>query len=454
MYFNRPKDFLAFDGWIEWLSRQVHSLPKEARSFVKSDEFKAYGFTDARHTRHPNQDRVALAARVGAPARDNWFMAIVCDGVGGSAHGERAASLATATLIAEVAIASRSVSPVDVLQVAISRTHSRVFHVLDGKSATTIVAALVQSNGSAVGWVGDSRIYSLGGSKLQQVSTDDTLRAALDASSKILANSLNDEFADRLSQAVGGELPVRPHVVPWNPKTMGGCLLCTDGVWKPLESTLSTLVANCREDAGELARRLLLSSDWYGGQDNATAILLPSLEAVVEELHRPEGLPDQALQIFLPNARFVCRPPDFAQSGVGSGLSSGPFASGLANRRVDAASTITTVKSALHATSPVGTPSHPNDTSDATMSGEAKQTTSVGQSEIPTGDLETSAEPLPTPRRNKAKRTRAGPAQPKANESKKKKTIDAPPLLRIIEESFDETDPGTPDQIPKNNQGT
>lgn len=375
-----------------------------------------------------------MAVRQGEQWHENWLLAVVCDGLGGAAFGERAASAATAALIAEVAALPSRLPANEVLEIAISATHDRVHRLFGGKSATTLTAILVKSNGTSIGWVGDSRIYSLGTNQLHQLSTDDTLGAVLDASAKNLAATLSADFADRLSQAIGGEVAVKPHVIPWNFEAAKGCLLCTDGIWKPLEGTMEKIVANCGEDGGELARRLLLSSDWHGGGDNASGMLLPSIETVLQELKKSPPLPEQALQIFLPNARFICRPNDFDRQDsprVSSGHRGDPVAQTLAFFGG-------------------GTEALPLDMPPSLKAGDGVAAMQVGEisaPRAPTEEMQTSAEKKATTHAEKKQRSTTG-AKSRSGGARKKKNSGEPPQLRIIEEErTDETDAAPPGKI-------
>ena len=279
----------------------VLRLPSDARSSLRVDPLSLIGFTDERHAGNHNQDRLAVAYSAGQGVSAGWLLALVCDGVGGSSHGERAASLAVASTALEVAVSRPESSAVDTLRKALQLAHGHTAAAFHSKSSTTAVALLVRGDSAAIGWVGDSRAYQISDGKLTLVTSDDTLAGAMARTDSEFKFELNEEYADRLSQAIGGANPVNANAISWKPMTPdASCLLCTDGVWKPTEAVLGTVVDVCREGQ-ELMRRLLLISDWMGGTDNASAILVPPLRAVREFISDPaNATPRDSVMICLP----------------------------------------------------------------------------------------------------------------------------------------------------------
>lgn len=285
---------------MTWLMAQVLKLPPDARSSLKVDSLPLVGFTDVRRAAHGNQDRVAVAYSIGQDVATSWFLAVVCDGVGGSLHGERAAALAVAAIAIEIADSSK-MNAAEMLREAFQTAHFRTSAAFQSKSSTTAVALLVAGNTAAIGWVGDSRAYQISGGKASLLTTDDTFAGAMARADSSFKFDLNEEYAERLSQAIGGENSVTPNVIDWPSSAAdASCLLCTDGIWKPTEPAFDTMVDACR-DGPELMRRLLLLSDWMGGTDNASAILIPPLGTVRKFIcDSSNATPNGAMVICLP----------------------------------------------------------------------------------------------------------------------------------------------------------
>lgn len=286
---------------LDWVANLVLKLPADARLSLKVESLPVVGFTDQRHSGHVNQDRIAVAYSTGLRPASNWLLALVCDGVGGSSHGESAASTAIAAIALEVATLRSLADPTEALRRALHHSHLHTAAAFQSKSSTTAVALLVTETGAALGWVGDSRGYEIASGEATLLTTDDTLAAATARANPSFKFELNEEYGDRLSQAIGGMAPVHANVIAWRPSSDAAmCLLCTDGIWKPTEVALPALVSACHQGP-ELMRRLLLVSDWMGGMDNASAVLVPPLGDVRDFLADPaNATPSDFMLLCLP----------------------------------------------------------------------------------------------------------------------------------------------------------
>lgn len=288
------------------------AMPSQGRLGLKVATDLAIGFTDDRNTEKGNQDRLAVAYCLDpAQSGENWFFAGICDGVGGETQGDVAASIALAEIISELCMGEAS-NPERRLSRAILRAHTEVQERLQKRSATTFAGVLISEHGSfVIGSVGDSRIYSASDDELVQLSQDDTLAEMLRRQSPDLMvqetiQALKLQWQESLGQAIGSELPLQPRTSVRSPIAHGtGCVLCTDGVWKPLETILAQVV---RANTGrqDLARRLMTLTDHLGGTDNATAIVLPEIAKVHQWLrvgHRPAE--DGLVHVVLPGEAAV-----------------------------------------------------------------------------------------------------------------------------------------------------
>jgi serine/threonine protein phosphatase PrpC len=238
---------------ITWLMNLVLKLPPEARSSLKVDPLSLIGFTDVRRVAHGNQDRIAVAYSVEPNVTSNWLLAIVCDGVGGSSHGERAAAMAIASMALDLANL-RQKGATESLREVLQRAHDRTSTAFHSKSSTTAVVLLVKGETAAIGWIGDSRAYQIADGKATLLTIDDTLAGAMARADSRFEFELNEEYADRLSQAIGSVGPVAPNVVALAPSAKDAfCILCSDGIWKPIEPAFDVIV-DCRRKLTHLAR--------------------------------------------------------------------------------------------------------------------------------------------------------------------------------------------------------
>lgn len=277
------------------------AMPPQGRLGLKVATDLAIGFTDDRNTEKGNQDRLAVAYCLDpSQSGEKWFFAGVCDGVGGEAQGDVAASITLAEIISELCVGEAG-NLEKRLSRAILRAHTEVQERLQKRAATTFAGVLISERGGiAIGSVGDSRIYSASDDALVKLSQDDTLAEMLrrqapqpsDQRVQETIQALKLQWQESLGQAIGSELPLQPRTSVWAHIAHGtGCLLCTDGVWKPLEPVLAQVV---RASGGrqDLARRLLIMTDHLGGTDNATAVVLPEI-AKVHQWLRADHLPTE-----------------------------------------------------------------------------------------------------------------------------------------------------------------
>ena len=165
---------------------------------------------------------------------------VVVDGMGGHAHGARAAEVTVATLKESFAEMTLPVfDPQGFLTLALARAHDRVVKLGDGvaldhKPRATCAVCLVQDGGSYWAHVGDSRIYHLRGGKLQARTRDHShvellLREGLIAESEMRTHPMRN-FVEC---CLGGDFPLPDMSVTSRKSLEPGdvLLVCTDGLW-------------------------------------------------------------------------------------------------------------------------------------------------------------------------------------------------------------------------------
>src|SRR5688572_17873940 len=171
---------------------------------------------------------------------------VVVDGMGGHAHGARAAEVTVATLKESFAEMTLPVfDPQGFLTLALARAHDRVVKLGDGvaldhKPRATCAVCLVQDSGSYWAHVGDSRIYHLRGGKLQARTRDHShvellLREGLIAESEMRTHPMRN-FVEC---CLGGDFPLPDMSVTSRRRLEPGdvLLVCTDGLWSGVEDS-------------------------------------------------------------------------------------------------------------------------------------------------------------------------------------------------------------------------
>jgi serine/threonine protein phosphatase PrpC len=188
--------------------------------------------------RSENQDRVDVFAN------DRALLMTVVDGMGGHAHGARAAEVTVTTLKECFAEISQPVfDPQGFLTLALARAHDRVVKLgegvaLDHKPRATCAICLVQDGGAFWAHVGDSRIYLLRDGTLMARTRDHShvellLREGLIVESEMRSHPMRN-FVEC---CLGGDSPLPDMSITARRKLAPGDVLlaCTDGLWSGLE---------------------------------------------------------------------------------------------------------------------------------------------------------------------------------------------------------------------------
>lgn len=232
---------------------------------------KSSAFTEPGLVRAVNQDAV-LVQQDG-----ERLLAVLADGMGGHNHGELASQLMAENLSHWWAQATPS-PPVfseatEQIRETITNTNRKLWEEHGAKGricGTTVVVLYIDGPRYVIVNVGDSRAYSLRGGLLVQLSQDHTV-GTLQA-----GYVRGDPQSDKLTQAVGGAMAIRPFVRSEPLEAGTVLLLCSDGVY-----TYYTDAALCRwlkrihtSSAEELFHKMKQTICAQGAQDNFSAILI------------------------------------------------------------------------------------------------------------------------------------------------------------------------------------
>jgi hypothetical protein len=199
-------------------------------------------------------------------------------------QGAEAAVLALSVFVSKVIRSSRA-SREDSLLMGMGQANDEVFKLLRGGGGTTLSAVLIpRSGGASICHVGDSRIYSIGKSSLQQLTHDDTIGAALKKS----PDTAYETRDTRLLQFVGMGSDLEAQIFQPKAPDTRAYLLSSDGAHDVPNALLQRVVGIARSNL-DLARKLIRLSEVLGGLDNATVAVVPS--TIQEDTERPvEGL--------------------------------------------------------------------------------------------------------------------------------------------------------------------
>lgn len=235
--------------------------------------------SDVGMRRSSNQDSLAVSlAEDEKQQRCRGHLFVVADGMGAHAAGELASQLATDT-IPHAYHKRRDVPPWESIVAAVEDANARIY--AKGQNSvdfhgmgTTCSCLLLLPDGALAAHVGDSRVYRLRGTTIEQLTFDHSLvwemAAAGQASEEevpayvpknVITRSLGPHPTVKVD--LEGPLPLRPG---------DRFLLCSDGLTGPLNAKLIGMVLASLPPA-DAAQTLVDLANLLGGPDNITAIV-------------------------------------------------------------------------------------------------------------------------------------------------------------------------------------
>jgi len=250
----------------------------------------AYGVTHPGRVRPNNEDALLWDVPAG--------LFVVADGMGGHQAGEVASKMAVETVqsFLEASKGDHDLTwpfgfdPVlsmnaNRLVTAVRLANRKVYQAGEDKPdlagmGTTIVVALVDGSTLTFCGVGDSRIYILTGSALQQITHDDSWVATVLARDPEFdrAQLAHHPMRHVLTNVLGaredtevevGERPIAPGEQ---------LLLCSDGLYGGLDDAAMQILLAGPGRLEELGDRLVATSLERGGTDNITAVLVRAVD--------------------------------------------------------------------------------------------------------------------------------------------------------------------------------
>src|SRR3984893_16924364 len=188
--------------------------------------------------REENQDRVAAAVA------EHAALLLVVDGMGGHAHGARAAQVTQRVVVEAFWHAPQPLfDPLGFLHMTLGRAHEEVVKLgvqlpLEQRPRATCAVCLIQQHASWWAHVGDSRLYHVRRGALVTRSRDHSHVELLLREGLINAEQAhNHPMRNYVECCLGGD-PVLPDMslTRRRPLDPGDVLLvCTDGLWGALE---------------------------------------------------------------------------------------------------------------------------------------------------------------------------------------------------------------------------
>lgn len=227
--------------------------------------------------RSSNQDRSLVLADSDA------VLLAVADGMGGHARGDLAAQAFTDSLARRFRERDSLQDPAEFLTQALQAAHRNIIAVGQAQSPpieplTTGVVCLISDDTAHWAHVGDSRLYLLRGEEMVFQTRDHTPLADMLAAGVISERQARfHRLRNQVNRCLGdASAPPEPTLGPtaWlQPDDV--LLLCSDGLWSPLEpQQLQALTTS--EDLADCLETLAVTAEArsYPQSDNVTAVAL------------------------------------------------------------------------------------------------------------------------------------------------------------------------------------
>lgn len=232
------------------------------------------GLTDPGLIRSVNQDNYYLD-------REGRFF-ILTDGMGGHAGGQEASRIAT-EVIKDYLDANWD-SPgesYDLLEKAILQANEGILedqsaHPARSDMGTTVVIVMFRNDETWSAHVGDSRLYRLRDSKLEQITQDHTwIAQAVNAGEISLQEAKAHPWRHVLSQCLGRkDLYEGIDIQRLAVESGDHFLLCSDGLTEEVPEDLICQSLQQSENLEEAASKLVEEAKRGGGSDNVTVVLV------------------------------------------------------------------------------------------------------------------------------------------------------------------------------------
>lgn len=248
------------------------------------DKITITGLTDQGLVRDHNEDSIGSDANLG--------IVVLADGMGGHKGGEVASALAVDTILSSLskALAEMETGETDsstgyslesmAMEAAIKQANSVIFKAARNNSqyegmGTTVVVLLFYDNRITVAHVGDSRLYRLRDSSMEQLTRDHTLLQELvDRGFYTREEAQQSMNKNLVTRAVGVNETVEVDLLEDFAVPDDVYLLCSDGLTDMIDDGLiQDIILNYGDNLDRVAKELVHQAKQHGGKDNVSAML-------------------------------------------------------------------------------------------------------------------------------------------------------------------------------------
>ena len=238
-----------------------------------------FGLSDKGRYRAENQDSFELGA-----VRDG-VLGVLCDGMGGEAHGLTASDLAAGRFFAFARAALEALDgedTADVLCQAVDAANRKVYRFACQSEeysgmGTTLVAGYWRGDTAVFVNVGDSRAYRIAKDGIVQITKDHSrVQEMIDSGQITQAQARFHPAQKYITRAVGSERFVRSDAFIVPIREGDSFLLCSDGLTKALEDAELHRVLLAADSPEEACQTLIREAIEHEARDNVTVIVINS----------------------------------------------------------------------------------------------------------------------------------------------------------------------------------
>ena len=140
---------------------------------------------------------------------------------------------------------------------------------------TTVAAVLVEEGHIVTANIGDSRVYRLRHSRLEQVSVDDTIIASMLQKGLLSREeALTHPMRNVVTQAAGSREDVDVHLVDERIESGDALLLCSDGLYTVVPEADMEALLGSGATAEVCVEQFVSRANAAGSPDNVSAVVL------------------------------------------------------------------------------------------------------------------------------------------------------------------------------------
>jgi PPM family protein phosphatase len=240
--------------------------------------------TDVGRKRQANQDSFAVLGRADLGGRFDALF-VVADGMGGARGGEVASRIVVQSLPATVdqILGRHRQTALDAEQVLydaiVSANHNVYMQKVENPDlrgmGTTCIAAIIANGHLITGNVGDSRIYLLRKSLLQQLTEDHSeVYEQVKAGEMTREQARTSKFRNRITRFIGANADAEPDIATWPLVEGDTVLLCSDGLTTELNDAQVARILATYPEAQQTCKHLVAAALERGGSDNITVVVV------------------------------------------------------------------------------------------------------------------------------------------------------------------------------------